>query len=110
MTAKTEEEPIKVQQDNSLAIVSLVLGVVSLNGMGLLTGIPAIVTAAIALKKQKPGRGLSIAGLVTGIAGTILSLIFIAFMIFMIVIEANTPVDRTDYRNNRTTTEQMQRL
>jgi len=108
MTTKTEEEPIKIQQDNSLAIVSLVLGVVSLNGMGFLTGIPAIVTAAIALKKKKPGRGLSIAGLVTGIAGTVLSLIFIAFMIFMIIMEANMPVDRGYYRNHASS-EQMQR-
>jgi hypothetical protein len=101
MTTKPKENPIEIQKDNSLAIVSLVLGVSALNGMGFLTGIPAIVIGIIALKNKKPGRGLSIAGLATGIVGTVVSLIVLAFIIFL-AINANTPTDRNDYRDHTT--------
>jgi len=73
------------QEDNSLAIVSMVLGIISLTGPGLLLGIPAIVTGVIALKKKVAGRGLAITGLVTGIVSTVLSLLFCIFMAFLIM-------------------------
>lgn len=69
----------------------MVLGVVSLTGPGLFLGIPAIVIAIIALKKKAGGRGLSIAGLVTGIVSTVLSLLFFAFIVLMIIFSADTP-------------------
>jgi Na+/proline symporter len=74
----------KKQEDSSLAIVSMVLGIISLTGPGLLLGIPAIVTGIIALKKKVANRGLAITGLVTGIVSTVLSLLFCLFMIFLI--------------------------
>ena len=83
----------KPQPDSNLAIISMVLGVVSLTGPGLLLGIPAIITASIALKKDVGGRGLSIAGLVTGIISTVLSLIFVAFVAFWIAWGINHPED-----------------
>ena len=82
-----QEEHIAVaqkQEDNSLAIISMVLGIVSLTGPGLLLGIPAIVTSIIALKKKLAGRGLAITGLITGIVSTVLSLLFCLFMVFLI--------------------------
>jgi Na+/proline symporter len=83
-----QEEHIAVtaqkQEDSSLAIVSMVLGIISLTGPGLLLGIPAIVTGIVALKKKLAGRGLAIAGLVTGIVSTVLSLLFCLLMIFLI--------------------------
>lgn len=69
----------------------MIFGVVSLTGPGLILGIPAIILAIIALKKKAAGRGLSIAGLVTGIISTVLSLLFIAFLIVMLIVSANTP-------------------
>lgn len=75
-----------------LPIVSFVLGIASLLGPGLLFGIPAIITAAIALKKQQSNRGLSITGLVTGIVSTAGSLLFIGFIILLIFIGLTAPV------------------
>jgi hypothetical protein len=79
------------QQPDTLAVLSIIFGVVSLMGPGLLLGIPAIVISGIALKKDKPGRGLSIAGLVTGIISTILSLLFIIFLAWVIVWSIDNP-------------------
>ena len=85
-TAPTQDQP------SNLAIISLVLGVVSLTGPGFLLGIPAIITSSIALKKKTSGRGLSIAGLVTGIVSTVCSLLFWSFIIFIVIWEAlSTP-------------------
>lgn len=81
---KQESHPITTQQEGTLAIVSLVLGIVSLTGPGLLLGIPAIITGAIALKK-KQNRGLSIAGLVTGIVSTLVSLFFIVLFVILAI-------------------------
>ena len=81
----------QAQNDSGLAVVSMVLGVISLTGPGLILGIPAIVTASIALKKNLGGRGLSIAGLVTGIISTVLSVLFLSFLAFLIVWGVNHP-------------------
>ena len=73
------------QEPSSLSIVALVLGVVSLAGPGLILGIPAIVIGSIALKRKLGGRGLSIAGLITGIVSTVISLLFLLFISFLVV-------------------------
>jgi O-antigen/teichoic acid export membrane protein len=87
MTKQEEHVAVTQQQqgDSNLAIVSMVLGVVSLTGPGLLLGIPAIITSSIALKRKLAGRGLAIAGLVTGIVSTVFSLLFCIFMAFLIM-------------------------
>jgi len=85
-----KEQPT-TQSDSSLAIASMVLGTVSLTGPGLFLGIPAIILAIIALKKKAAGRGLSIAGLVTGIVSTVFSLLFLAFIVLMIIFSADQP-------------------
>lgn len=84
-------------QPDTLAILSIVFGIVSLMGPGLLLGIPAIVMAAIALKKDAPGRALSITGLVTGIISTVLSLLFIAFIVFIVSWSVGNPDFYNDY-------------
>jgi hypothetical protein len=86
MTKQEEHVAVSQKQEDSstLAIVSMVLGIVSLTGPGLFLGIPAIVTGIIALKKKVTGRGLAITGLVTGIVSTVLSLIFCTFMVLLI--------------------------
>ncbi len=69
----------------------MVLGVVSLTGPGLLFGIPAIILATIALKKDQGERGLSITGLVTGIISTVLSVLFIIGFILLFVWGSTLP-------------------
>lgn len=68
----------------AMAIVSLVLGILSIVtccvGIGLIFGIVAIILAGISLSKKR-GKGVSIGGLVTGIIGTLLSLVIVIYMI-----------------------------
>jgi len=99
----TKEEHIAVtpkQEDSNISIVSMVLGVVSLTGPGLLLGIPAIVTGVIALRKKVANRGLAIAGLVTGIVSTVLSLLFCIFLTFIIMWGITHPEEFEDSPRN----------
>lgn len=92
MTEKTTKKSSpKTQQPDTIAVLSIIFGVVSLFGPGLVLGIPAIILASIALKKHAPGRGLSIAGLVTGIISTVLSFLFIAFILLLFSWAINSP-------------------
>lgn len=81
------------QQDDSaktLSIVALILGIVSIvmgcciSFIGIITGIPGIICAAISLKKQK--SGMAIAGLVCSIIGIVIAIISI---ILAVVLMAN---------------------
>lgn len=83
---KEETKRSQSQPESTLSIVSLVLGVVSLTGPGILLGVPAIITGAIALKKKQGGRGLSIAGIVTGAISSIFTLLAIMFLVLLIVV------------------------
>jgi hypothetical protein len=85
------------RQDSGMAITAMVLGTLSVTGFGLLFGIPAIILASIALKNKASGRELSIAGLVTGIVGTVFSLLFFAFIILAVVFAADEPSDMQPY-------------
>ena len=105
MTNQKEPTPAtQAQPSNDLAIVSLVLGIMSLTGPGLLLGIPAIITGSIALKKNQNNRNLSITGLITGIVSTVFSLIFLVFIAFVIVWSIDNPGDLNQpsyqYRQN----------
>ena len=95
MTTETKKES-KPAEHNNLAIVSMVLGIVSLTGPGLFLGIPAIILAIIALKKSASDRGMSITGLVTGAVSTFISLLVILFFIFVMIasIPTETPATR----------------
>jgi hypothetical protein len=70
---------------NDLAIASLVLGILSLTGMGPLTGIPAIITGWLALKKPG-GRGMAIAGIVTGGVSILIGLLILLLIFLFIVL------------------------
>lgn len=89
MVKKETMEPTEVRAENkksdSLAIMSMVFGVVSLTGPGLLLGIPAIIMGAIALKRNQGERGLSLTGVITGAVSTLISFLFIGLIIFGIV-------------------------
>ncbi len=75
---------------SACALVSLVLGLMSLLFFGLLAGVPAVVCGHMSLSNMKKdslltGRGMAIAGLITGYIGIAWSLVIIAIMIVMIV-------------------------
>jgi hypothetical protein len=101
--------------DEGLAVVSMVLGIISFTGPGLLTGIPAIITGAIALKKKQGSRGMSITGVVTGSVSTAFSLLVIAAIIWAFLwgwgqpmptpqnqVEEQTPGQTEQFFNSRT--------
>ena len=61
-------EPLK---GKSLSIASLVLGLAALTPATFVTGIPAVICGAAALKRRRPGRRMAVAGVVTGAFGTL---------------------------------------
>jgi hypothetical protein len=97
-TAKaTENEapayvPAPTVTTNVLAIVSLVTGIAGLTFVPFLGSIAAVVTGHISLHqlktKQENGRGMAIAGLITGYVGvafTVLaSILLIAFLVMVL--------------------------
>lgn len=83
---------VQEQPDNQMigfSIASMVLGILSicficLYMFALVLSIPAIVFGYIALTKNYSGRGMAIAGIVTGVIGTILPVFYlIAFIVAM---------------------------
>lgn len=80
--------------NNSTAVTSLVLGIVSLVACGLLTGIPAMVLSRrakreiIASQGREGGESLATAGFVTGLIGTILSTIGVVLLLVLFAIGA----------------------
>ncbi|MBO5238830.1 MAG: hypothetical protein J6B50_08655 [Lachnospiraceae bacterium] len=69
----------------AMAVIALVLGILSILsscafGAGALFGIIAIILAIVAKKKMNRKDGVCIGGLVTGIVGTVISLIMLLFV------------------------------
>jgi hypothetical protein len=96
---KEEVTVVKAKQpDSALAIISMVLGTLSLVGLefGFIFGIPAIITSSIALKKKQGGRSLSLAGLITGIIGTAISLVVV---VFFVLVGISAPSQPGDYQS-----------
>ena len=96
LTPGTPAQPAgPVKQTSGMAITAMVLGICGLVICPLILSIPAIVFGAIAMKdiNRKPdeldGKGMAIAGFVTGIVGTALSLIFIIIAIAVGIAEDN---------------------
>ena len=77
---------------NGKSIVSLVLGILSIviPYIGFLIGIVAIVFASMSFKeirlRQEQGRGMAVAGLVTGIIGTALYGLLLLFIVLALAI------------------------
>lgn len=81
-----------ILRNETLPSISLILGILSVlfmccYGGGLITGIPAIITGFIGISNANKdpmrygGKGLAIAGLITGIVGTIATILFILLLI-----------------------------
>ncbi|HEY0964890.1 MAG TPA: DUF4190 domain-containing protein [Candidatus Saccharimonadales bacterium] len=84
-------QPVPAQEpQNDLAMASMVLGLVSFAGFGILTGLPAIIMGIIALKRPG-GHGFSITGIITGAITTVFTILGIALFIILIAVAANAP-------------------
>lgn len=72
--------------NNGLAIAALVLGILTFVCLGPIAGILAIVFGFLGMKKANEmggtGKGMSIAGIVLGIVGTVASILFLVFVVF----------------------------
>jgi hypothetical protein len=85
--SNTPFQPPPTGQDQTLAIVSLVCGILSILCCGLITGIPAIITGYMAKNNvdtnpnQYSGRGMALAGMILGSIGTVLFIIGIILQI-----------------------------
>lgn len=99
VTEPATQAPAPAGQASTLGLASMILGIVSFTGPGLLLGIPAIVMAAIDLKKNTQNRGFAITGLVTGIISTVLSILVIALVVFLSVWSYQHPEDFQNYYN-----------
>lgn len=88
--------PASSGQNQTLAIVSLVLGIAGLIFCAGLTGIPAVITGMMARKKannnpaEYGGAGLALGGIITGILGTLILLLVVAYIIFVFFIMAGS--------------------
>ena len=78
-------------QQNTLAIVSLVCGVLSLFCLGIVLGLPAIIMGFMQLNKIKSdpvtygGKGLAIGGMVTGALSSLLTILGILLFLAGII-------------------------
>lgn len=80
------------EQKATLSIVSLVCGIVGIVVsccccLGPVAGVAAIITGVLSIKKQAPGKGMSIAGIITG---AIAVLIYLVLMIISFATGAST--------------------
>ena len=78
-------------QNQTMGIITLVLGILSLFCLGFLTGIPSFITGYMTLKNvrtnptQYGGKVLAIIGMVLGALGTLWSVLYVAFILFAIL-------------------------
>jgi prepilin-type processing-associated H-X9-DG protein len=99
--------PIAVEAKTSgMAITSLVLGILSMVGCVFFTGIPAIIFGALGLgsinkpERRLGGKGLAIAGIVTGTIGTVMSVLFLAALLLPAIQAAREAARRAQCVNN----------
>lgn len=103
-TVPSPKHPAANKQSNSnLAMVSMILGIVSIvTFMGLLLGIPAIVLGIMALRRNTSDKGMSIAGIITGAISTLISIVVLGFIIMIAIFAA------ADYEQDRMYQEEQQ--
>lgn len=76
-------------QNQTLGIITLILGIVGLLCLGFLTGVPALVTGFMTLQNVKKdpatygGKVLAIIGMVLGALGTLWSVLYLIFIVYM---------------------------
>jgi Domain of unknown function (DUF4190) len=81
-------------QNQTLGIVSLVLGILGFLCLGFIAGVPALITGFMTIKNvnrdpvQYGGKVLAIVGMIFGALGTLWSLAYVAFVIIAILSNA----------------------
>lgn len=88
----------KQPESNDLAIAALVLGILSLVGLGPLTGIPAVITGWMGLKNPH-NKGMAIAGLVMGAISIVfvLLLLLLFFVLLLLGALAGPSLEDSDF-------------
>ena len=98
----TPAPTIPTNSTSAIPVLALVLGVTSLTTFMWFLGIPAIILGIIGMRRYGENRGLSIAGLITGIISTLLMIgAFLLFTVFFIVTILNS--DSQGYENSTST-------
>ena len=83
------QPPIAGGQDKTLAIVSLVCGILSLTCCGPVTGIAALITGYMAKNnvdanpQQYDGRGMALAGIIMGGISLVLTVLYFVFVVIL---------------------------
>ena len=91
--------PVPTPPTSGRSTTSLILGIVSLFFCGFFTGIPAIIVGLSARKEIRrsegrlSGEGLALGGIVTGILGTLWSLVAAGILIALIAFGAGVAND-----------------
>jgi len=82
------QPPTTTGEDKTLAIVSLVSGILSVTCCGAITGIVALITGYMAKNnadsnpEQYGGRGLAVAGMILGGISIVLTVLYLIFVVF----------------------------
>lgn len=78
-------------QNQTMGIVTLVLGIVALLCLGFIAGIPALITGFLTMKNVKSdpiqygGKTLAIVGMILAVLGILWSLAYVAFWVFVLI-------------------------
>lgn len=94
--------PVPTPPTSGKATTSLILGIVSLFFCGFFTGIPAIITGFSARKEIRrsngavSGDGLALGGIVTGILGTLWTLVAAGILVALLVFGASVAEDYSE--------------
>lgn len=92
----TQPQLIAPARQNSMALTSMILGILSFLCGGLLTGIPAIIFGHIARKQfrnsaiPQSGQGMATTGLILGYIATVISLLVLIGYVIVIVMAVNS--------------------
>lgn len=94
--------PVPTPPTSAKSTTSLILGIVSLFLCGFLTGIPAIIVGLSARKEIRrsegrlSGEGLALGGIVTGILGTLWTLIAAGILVALVAFGAGVANDYSE--------------
>lgn len=87
---------------NSLGVWSLVLGILSVLGCGLLTGIAAIITGHKSRKAEQEGQadngGMGLAGIITGWVGIAWTTLTVGFFVIGTIMAINDPAFQDSFQ------------